>query len=146
MIPPDQEIYEVEQRIAMRRAQVARNSKEVSHRAIQKLASPLALIAAAGLGFVLVRGVAKKRKEPEHPQRRQSDHTKAAKATGLAGLIMPIAMWMIRARWGSPVQAAQFFLQKYQKRSERKPAAMPSPALRVVPTARVSPRRDMARP
>lgn len=146
MIPPDQEIYEVEQRIAMRRAQVARNSKEVSHRAKQKLASPLALIAAAGLGFVLVRGVAKKRQEPEHPQRRQSDHTKAAKATGLAGLIMPIAMWMIRARWGSPVQAAQFFLQKYQKRSERKPRAVPSPALRVVPPPRVSPRSDMARP
>jgi hypothetical protein len=147
MIPPDQEIYEVEQRIAIRRAQVARNSKEVSHRAIQKLASPLALIAAAGLGFVLVRGVAKKRKEPEHPQRRQSDHTKAAKATGLAGLIMPIAMWMIRAQWGSPVQAAQFFLQKYQKRGKAKPVAVPSPALRVVPPPpRVSPRRDMARP
>ena len=35
MIPPDQEIYEVEQRIAMRRAQVARNSKEVGNRAVQ---------------------------------------------------------------------------------------------------------------
>ena len=146
MIPPDQEIYEVEQRIAMRRAQVARNSKEVGNRAVQKLASPLALIAAAGLGFVLVRGVAKKRKEREHPKRRQSDHTKAAKATGLAGLLMPIAMWLIRAQWGSPAQAAQFLLEKYQKRSERKPAAVPSPALRVVPPPRVSPRRDMARP
>ena len=143
MIPPDQEIYEVEQRIAMRRAQVARNSKEVSNRAKQKLASPIALIAAAGLGFLLVRGVAKKRK---HPKRRQGDHTKAAKVTGLAGLLMPIAMWLIRAQWGSPVQAAQFFLEKYQKRSERKPAAVASPALRVVPPPRVSPRRDMARP
>ena len=95
MIPPDQEIYEVEQRIAMRRAQVARNSKEVGNRAKQKLASPIALIAAAGLGFLLVRGVAKKRKELEHPKRRQGDHTKAAKVTGLAGLLMPIAMWLI---------------------------------------------------
>ena len=146
MIPPDQEIYEVEQRIAMRRAQVARNSKEVSNRAIQKLASPIALIAAAGLGFLLVRGVARKRKEPEHPKRRQSDHTKAAKATGLAGLLMPFAIWLIRAQWGSPVQAAQFFLQKYQKRTQSKPVAVPSPQLRVVPPPRVSPRRDMARP
>lgn len=150
MIPPDQEIYEVEQRIAMRRAQVARNSKEVGNRAVQKLASPVALIAAAGLGFVFVRGVAKKRKEREHPKRRQSDHTKAAKVTGLAGLLMPFAMWLIRAQWGSPVQAAQFFLEKYQKRSERKPAAVPPVPLRAVqtrvPPPRVSPRRDMARP
>lgn len=149
MIPPDQEIYEVEQRIAMRRAQVARNSKEVSHRAVQKLASPIALIAAAGLGFLLVRSVARKRKEAEHPKRRQSDHTKAAKATGLAGLLTPIAMWVIRAQWGSPAQAAQFFLQKYQKRSQRRPAAAPPVPLRAVPTGvpppRVSPRRDMAR-
>jgi hypothetical protein len=146
MIPPDQEIYEVEQRIAMRRAQVGRHSKEVGSRAMQKLASPAALIAAAGLGFVLAGGFASKRKEPEHPQRRKSDHTKAAKATGLAGLLMPVAMWLIRARWGSPVQAAQFFLEKYQKRGQRKPAAVPPPPLRVVPPPRVSPRRDMARP
>ena len=144
MIPPDQEIYEVEQRIAMRRGQVARNARVAKDRAVQKLASPVALIAAAALGFV-VAGFARKRKVPEHPQRRKSDHTKAAKATGLAGLLMPVAMWMIRAQWGSPVQAAQFFLEKYQKRSQRKPAAVPSPALRVVPTPRVSPRRDMAR-
>ena len=150
MIPPDQEIYEVEQRIAMRRAQVARNARVAKEGAMQKLASPVALIAAAGLGFIVAGGFAKKRKEPEHPQRRKSDHTKAAKATGLAGLLMPIAMWMIRARWGSPVQAAQFFLEKYQKRSQRKAAVPGAPTLRAVPTRvpppRVSPRRDMARP
>ena len=146
MIPPDQEIYEVEQRIAMRRAQVARNARVAKEGAMQKLASPVALIAAAGLGFIVAGGFARKRKEPEHPQRRKSDHTKAAKATGLVGLLMPIAMWMIRAQWGSPVKAAQFFLGKYQKRSQRKPAAVPAAPLRVVPPPRVSPRRDMARP
>jgi hypothetical protein len=141
MIPPDQEIYEVEQRIAMRRAQVARNARVAKDRTVQKLASPVALIAAAGLGFVLASGFAKKRKEPEHPQRRKSDHTKAAKATGLVGLAMPLAMWFIRAQYGSPFQAAQALLQKYQNRKQAAPARVTAP-----PPPRVSPRRDMARP
>ena len=89
MIPPDQEIYEVEQRIAMRRAQVAPNARVAKDGARQKLASPLALVAAAGLGFIVAGGFAKKRKEPEHPQRRKSDHTKAAKATSGARRCRP---------------------------------------------------------
>jgi len=140
MIPPDQEIYEVEQRIAMRRAQVARDARVAKDRAVQKLASPAALIAAAGLGFVLASGFARKRKEPKHPERRKSDHTKAAKATGLVGLAMPLAMWFIRAQYGSPFQAAQALLQKYQNRKQAAPARV------TVPPPRVSPRRDMARP
>jgi len=140
MIPPDQEIYEVEQRIAMRRAQVARHARVAKDRTVQKLASPVALIASAGLGFVLASGFAKKRKEPPHPERRKSDHTKAAKATGLVGLAMPIAMWFLRAQYGSPFQAAQALLQKYQNRKQ------PAPARVTVPPPRVSPRRDMARP
>lgn len=140
MIPPDQEIYEVEQRIAMRRAQLVRHSKEAGKRAMQTLVSPVALIAAAGLGFVLAGGFSKKRKEPPHPERRKSDHTKAAKATGLVGLATPLAMWFIRAQWGSPFAAAQALLQKYQKGKATTPARV------VVPPPRVSPRRDMARP
>ena len=116
MIPPDQEIYEVEQRIAMRRAQVARNSKEVGNRAVQKLASPVALIAAAGIGFLLANSFARRKKEPPHPERRKSDHAKAAKATGLAGILTTGAMWVIKAKYGSPVNAAQALLQKFSSR------------------------------
>ena len=135
MIPPDKEIFEVEQRIALRRKQLARHTREASQRTMQALASPVALIAAAGLGFVLAGGFSKKRKEPPHPERRKSDHTKAAKATGLAGILTPLAMWFIRAQYGSPVALAQSLLAKYQKRAQT--TAPPPP---------VSPRRDMARP
>jgi hypothetical protein len=38
MIPPDHEIYEVERRIALRRAQFTRHSKEAGTRALQALA------------------------------------------------------------------------------------------------------------
>ena len=122
MIPPDQEIYQVEQRIALRRSQVVRHSKEAGSRALQALASPAALIGAAALGFFAAAAVAKRRQQPEHPQRRKSDHTKAAKATGIAGILLPAAMWFLKAQWGSPVAVAQAVLQKLQA---RKPTASP---------------------
>jgi len=122
MIPPDSEIYEVEQRIALRRAQLARHSREAASRALQALASPVALAAAAALGFFAAGGLSRKHKEPPHPERRKSDHMKAAKATGLAGVVLPAAMWFMRAQWGSPVRFAQAMLEKFQRRK-----AAPSP-------------------
>lgn len=129
MIPPDNEIFEVEQRIALRRAQFSRHTREAGTRALQALASPLALAAAAALGFLIAGGFSREKKEPPHPERRKSDHMRAAKATGLAGVLLPAAMWFVRAQWGSPVAAAQAVLQKFQR---RKPP--------------VSPRGDIARP
>ena len=133
MIPPDQEIYEVERRIALRRSQFTRHSKEATARAMQALASPVALVAAAAIGFIVAGGFSRKPKEPPHPERRKSDHMKAAKATGIAGVLLPAAMWFVRAQWGSPVQAAQALLQKYQGKKQ------------TVPPTAVSPRRDTRR-
>jgi hypothetical protein len=124
MIPPDREIYEVEQRIALRRSQVTRHAREAGERAMQKLASPAALGAAALVGFLAAARFSRRKKEPPHPERRKSDHLKAAKATGFAGLLTTAAMWFIRAQYGSPAQAAQTLLQKFQK---RKQAASPRP-------------------
>jgi hypothetical protein len=97
---------------------------------MQALASPAALIGAAALGFFAAGGLSRRHKEPPHPERRKSDHMKAAKATGLAGVLLPAAMWFVRAQWGSPVQAAQALLHKYQSKKK------------VVSPAAVSPRRD----
>jgi hypothetical protein len=116
MIPPDQEIFEVEQRLALRRTQLKRHAGEARRRAMQALASPVALIAAAGLGFLAANSFARRHREPPHPERRKSDHTKAAKATGLAGLLTTAAMWFIRAQYGSPVRAAQTLLEKFKGR------------------------------
>jgi hypothetical protein len=116
MIPPDKEIYEVEQRIALRRSQLGRHSREAGSRALQALASPVALAAAAALGFFAAGGFSRKQKEPSHPERRKSDHMKAAKATGVAGLVIPAAMWLMRAQYGSPVRFVQVMLEKFQRR------------------------------
>jgi len=117
MIPPDNEIFEVEQRIAARRAQVKKHGREAATRALQGLASPAALIGATALGFFTASAFARRRHKPKHPERRKSDHTKAGKATGLAGVLLPAAMWFVRAHWGSPVQLAQALLEKFQRRN-----------------------------
>jgi hypothetical protein len=129
MIPPDQEIYEVERRIALRRSQLVRHSREAGRRSLRLLTSPVALIGAGVLGFVVAGGFSKKKKEPPHPERRKSDHMKAAKATGVAGVLTPLLMWMIKAQWGSPVNLAMNMLEKFQKRgrgaSPRSDARLP---------------------
>jgi hypothetical protein len=119
VIPPDQEIYEVEQRIAARRSQVKELGRRTGARAMQALASPAALLGAAALGFFVAGGFARRDREPPHPERRKSDHLKAAKATGIAGMVLPAVMWFVRAQWGSPVRAAQAVLEKIQRRKDR---------------------------
>ena len=123
MIPPDQEIFEVEQRLAMRRAQLARHSREAGERALRALASPLALAAAATIGFVAASSLTKRRERLPHPERRKTDHVKAAKRTGLAGMLLPAAMWFVRAQWGAPARAAQVLLEGLNR---KKAAASPS--------------------
>ena len=113
MIPPDKEIHEVEQRLALRRTQIARHSRETASRTLQALASPPALIGAAALGFIAARRFSSRRKEPPHPERRKTDHLKAAKATGFVGVLTTAAMWFIKAQYGSPLQLAQTLLQKF---------------------------------
>ena len=131
MIPPDQEIFEVERRIALRRAQLKRHAGEAKARTTRALASPVALLVAAGAGFVLANKFASRRREPPHPERRKSDHTKAAKATGLAGLLTTGLMWYVRAQYGSPVRAAQALLQKFSSRKTSTSA--PSDVRRAAP-------------
>jgi hypothetical protein len=139
MIPPDSEIYDVEQRIAARRAQLARDSRQAAQLATQKLSSPVALAAAAAMGFFAASAMAKRRRTPPHPERRKSDHVKAAKATGITGLLLSGAMWYVRAQWGSPAKLAQVLLEKFQK---RKAPASP----RGVTPAKARALRHVARP
>lgn len=113
MIPPDREIFEIEQRIALRREQLRRAARQTEERALQVLASPAALIGAVALGFVVGGGVGKRQK---HPVDRRKNSARAAKATGIAGVLMTGAMWLVRSQFGSPLQLAQFVLSKFSSR------------------------------
>jgi hypothetical protein len=121
MIPPDQEIYEVEKRIADRRHRVEAAARASGRQALRALSSPWALAGAAALGFLAAGSLRRK-----HEQDRAVSHDTKEKAKGgvLASLAMAAATWFIKAQFGSPVAMAQYFLAKLKK--EEVPQA-PSP-------------------
>ena len=126
MIPPDQEIYELEKRIAARRHRVESAARETGRQALRALASPWALAGAAAVGFLIAGGLRKDPREERHQERRKSDKgAKAAKAGGLASIGMAAASWFIRSQFGSPVAMAQYFLGRWKKPRAQQPLASP---------------------
>lgn len=113
MISPDQEIFEVEKRIAERRHRVERAARESARSALRAISSPWALAGAAFIGFLAAGGLRGDPREERHYERRRSDKgASAAKAGGLASLGMAVATWVIKSQFGSPLAMAQFFLAK----------------------------------
>jgi hypothetical protein len=129
MIPPDQEIYELEKRIAERRERVERATRDGGRQAMRALTSPWALAGAALLGFLAAGGL-HGGADPRHYERRRLDKVNgAAKAGGIASVAMAAASWAIKSQFGSPLAMAQFFLSKLKRpspRSDRPRAARPT--------------------
>lgn len=141
MIPPDQEIYEVEKRIADRRRRVEDAFKATGRQAVRALSSPWALGAAALAGFLLAGGLRALRRRETHVD---ASTKKAAKASTISSIAMAAATWFIKSQFGSPVDMARFFIDKARS---RKPAAAPSPAKRPASSGvpdRLRPRRREA--
>ena len=136
MIAPDQEIYEVEKRIAERRQRVEAAFKATGRQSVRALTSPWALGAAALVGFVIAGGV-----RLRHRDTRLDPSTKqAAKASTVSGIAMAAATWFVKSQFGSPVGMARFFVAKIKSRKAPPPASAPSG----VPD-RLGPRRDTLR-
>jgi len=113
VIPPDQEIYEVEKRIAERRSRVEAMARATGRQALRALASPWTLAGAAILGFVAAGGT---RQRHYYIERRHDLGTKkAAKASGIASVAMAAATWFIRSQFGSPVGMARYFLDRIKQ-------------------------------
>ena len=123
MIPPDQEIYEVEKRIAERRHRVEAFAKQSGRSALRALTSPWALAGAAVIGFLAAGGIQRRHSHPEPRHRMSASDKKAAKASAFSGLAMTAATWFIKSQFGSPVAMAQWFLAKLQKQPEPRKAA-----------------------
>ena len=117
MIPPDQEIYEVEKRIAERRHRVEAFAKQTGRSTLRALTSPWALAGAAVIGFLAAGGMARRHEAAHHEPRRRMSYSdkKAAKASAFSGLAMTALTWIIKSQFGSPVAMAQFFLAKLKK-------------------------------
>jgi hypothetical protein len=117
MIPPDQEIFEVEKRIAERRHRVEAAAKQTGRSAMRALTSPWALAGAAVIGFLAAGGM--QRRHAHAPETQVDPSTrKAAKASAVSGLAMTGLTWLIKSQFGSPVAMAQYFLAKLKKQPD----------------------------
>lgn len=113
----DREIHDLEQRMARRRHAVADGARLAKQRAVRKLTSPTGLAVAAGLGFLVTLALFRRRPGPPTDRRKAP---KKGKAAGALSLLMPLALGVVRAQFGSPAALAQAVLSKVQKK--------PSPA------------------
>ena len=119
MIPPDQEIYEVERRIAERRHRVEAVARATVQRTMKALTSPWALAGAAALGFFIASGMRRKR---EHAPAISHEAKEKAKGGAIASIGMAALTWLIKSQFGSPVAMAQYFLAKIRKEDHTQPS------------------------
>lgn len=111
----DDEIVQVEKRIAGRKTQITYVGKATGRRALDGLASPVTLAGALALGFAVGGRMGRKR-----PPERRRDGAAKARATGIAGLLMTGAMWFVRAQYGSPVGLARAMIEKFSRRNPQR--------------------------
>ena len=121
MIPPDQEIYEVEKRIAERRHRVEAAARAAGRQTLRTLSSPWVLGGAAVLGFLAAGGV---RRKHAHAHRVSPETRDKVKGGALASLAMAGLTWFIKAQFGSPVAMAQYFLAKIRKEDHSQPSPL----------------------
>lgn len=110
----DDEIVQIEHRIAGRKQQISSVGRATGKRSLDVLASPVTLAGALALGFAVGGGLGRRKERP--PQRRSDDRAAKAKASGIAGLALSGAMWLVKHQFGGPVGLARFLADKFQQR------------------------------
>jgi hypothetical protein len=114
----DPEIDKVEARIVRRRQELSRITKETGQTAMRMLTSPGALAGAAVVGFLVAGGAVRRHHHNKtavtRSGRRRSDPAgaRAAKRSGVIGALMTGAMWLVRARFGSPAGLATYLMSR----------------------------------
>src|SRR3954466_6596017 len=119
----DPEIDKVEARIMRRRHELSRMTKETGERAMRMVTSPGALAGAAVVGFLVAGGAVRRHHHNKTASarsgRRRSDPAgarAAGKRSGVIGALMPGAMWLVRARFGSPAGLASYLMSMSRRR------------------------------
>lgn len=105
----DREIDALETRIASRRMAVELTARAAARRSVDALVSPVGLAAAAGVGFLAARLLARKPPAARARQARQ----KPPRAYGMASLLASGVFALMRAQFGSPLQMAQMAVSKF---------------------------------
>jgi hypothetical protein len=134
----DDEIYEVEERLARRRAELPRVARATGKSALHALASPAGLAAAAALGFLAGGGLRRKsgRARAEPRWVKVDPYPQKTKGIAIGSLAMSAAIGLIKAQFGSPLEMVQVLLAKIQ--SSRKPQAVPASPRRPRATSSLS--------
>jgi hypothetical protein len=112
----DEEIHELEQRIAQRRHRVEYIARATRQRAVKTVLSPVGLLSAAGVGFLATLGLGRR----HHRYAAPKAMSRGGRITGIASLLASVAFSVLRAQFGSPAQMARLLVSKFQK--SRQPA------------------------
>jgi hypothetical protein len=102
----DDEIFQVESRIAGRKTALSASGREARRKTLDRLASPTALAAALALGFCIA---GRRKRAPE-------DRRRSAKSSTIVSALMAGALWLVRAQFGSPAGLAQALIQRFSRR------------------------------
>jgi hypothetical protein len=110
----DAEIYAVEQRLHLREASVKHDTRELKRRSVKALMSPVSIVGAVALGFLVAGGIGRRRARGKAPA--VSEETKEqTKGFAVGGLLMTAATWFIRNQFGGPVGLAQYVVSKVRR-------------------------------
>jgi len=111
----DAEILEVERRLHMREAAIRSEGRELRQRGARALVSPVTIVGALALGFVVAGAAARRRAREPLKYRDRRRQPKESKGLALGGLAMTAATWFIRNQFGGPAGLAQFVLSRVRK-------------------------------
>ena len=118
----DAEILEVERRLHEREAAIRRESRELRQRGARALMSPVTIVGALALGFVVAGAAARRRaREPLKYRDRRRQPKEQSKGLALGGLAMTAVTWLVKNQFGGPVGLAQFVASKIRKKEHRGP-------------------------
>jgi len=116
----DAEIFEIERRLHAREASIQHEARELRRRGARALMSPVTIVGALALGFVVAGAAARRRaREPLKYRDRRKQPKEQTKGLALGGLAMTAATWFIRNQFGGPAGLAQFVLSKVRKPQNR---------------------------
>jgi hypothetical protein len=115
----DEEIHEVEERLAREREALVHQAEDLGHTAREAAISPKGLLAAAAVGFML----------GELTRARRTPHAavhangQASRTLGLGGLLGGTALALIKAKYGSPGALSRAAWEFAAAQRARRPSA-----------------------
>ena len=116
----DAEIFEVERRLHLREAAIRSEGRKLRQRGARALMSPVTIVGAVALGFVVAGAAARRRaREPLKYRDRRRQPKEQSKGLALGGLAMTAATWLVKNQFGGPVGLAQFVASKIRKKEDR---------------------------